>query len=361
MATYTAFMQADPAVSALKQRLSQGFDTKGWATGANSTTRLDGIGGVWAQPSSLEVQAQASPNMTTRVFRGMAKVPGLENIAQGMYGFASDATINVTHAAAHATLYYIDAVVVRVKDQSYSGGVILGEVVAVRGTAATIGAVAPPSAGTIGNSYIVLGHVTIRPATSSVLNTDIADRRHWLTAPGGISILRSFEESDAQILTGEAVYRKKALNTYDAVLGGYRGVSNIPKKSTTFDNTTHIDSYVVASLVITDPGYPYRIKSYGSIIWSQGINIGYDVHLRLTNQAGTVVNAVAGFTSLGLVVVSTGISRQITGMSDVLTGTQTICICLIRTNNTDPGSGVTVDTASAYNHFMCEIIPEPPA
>ena len=362
MTIYTMFQQADTAVSAQKQRLSQGFATKGFATGTNSATRLDGVGGVLAQPNALRVLAQSSPNMTTQCSRGLAMVPGMENVAQGNYYFANDASLNVTHATAHATLYYIDSVVVRVKDISYSGVTNIGEIIAVRGTAASLGTVAPPTPAMIGNSYIELAQVTIRPGTLSVLDTDIVDRRHWLTAPGAISIMRAFEEADLGLLSGEVVYRKKSLQVYDSVLVNWRGISNVPRKTLSFDTTAHLDSYVAASIAIPDPGFPYRLRCYGSMIWDQGIDCWYDPTIRLVNAAGTLINQVAGFNAAGATGVSGGISRQITGMSDVITGATTACLVMSRQTSSNAASGVTISpTLSTYNHFFAEVAPEPPA
>lgn len=140
--------------------------------------------------------------------------------------------------------------------------------------------------------------------------------------------------------------------------------SIISYKTVTFDYTAHTNSYVVASLSIPDPGFSYRIRMYGSIIWDQGIDCWYDVALRLTDVNGVVINFGAGIQTAGFTAVAQNVYRQISGLTDVVSGAQVACFVLWRQTSINAGSGTTVQgstgTPSLYNQFFAEVQPIPP-
>src|SRR5687768_7006693 len=306
MTDYIAFAQSDTAVSAQDQRLSQSLITKPWMSPAtNYLTRIDGRGGVWRQPNGLVVTAQGSPNMTVKVDRGMCKIPGREATNQGNYDFAADAFRNLNVTAAHATLYRKDAVVVRVKDTQYAGGDGSFGIYVVPGTPDTQALIQPPSDSTIGGSFIVLAYITVRPGTTSILSSDIEDRRHWLTAPGGIEVARSFETSE----TGGTEGDWRDIGTY---LQRHNG--------TAFVNEVALDNYETWT-----PVWPYAgagAVGAGTLSHGNGTNVGRFTQTGKKLQGYAYIglgtageNGGAGTVSLTLPggFVAAGTGRQMAG------------------------------------------------
>jgi hypothetical protein len=254
MTVHAIFMQAGTSVTAQQQRLRQTFGSKAWQTGSNLTTRMDMRGGVLPQTDAFLVSAQSSPNMSVRVARGSAIIPGMESVTQGNYYVHNDALISsLAVGAAHASLYRTDSVVVRVKDSSYSGVSNLGEVVVVQGTvtAATESAATPPTAVQIGNNHEVLYNIVVRPNTTSILNSDLRDRRHWLTAPGGVALPRTHELSDPGILTGDWRDTGTSLDRWNGTAWKPQlYIESIPEATGTIqrsDGTLNINSAVLSS------------------------------------------------------------------------------------------------------------------
>jgi hypothetical protein len=200
MAEAIAFHQSDAAVSARDHRLVHALFSKPFASGTNFASRVDTRGGVLQQSGGLEVkQRGAGANMSVDVDRGVALLPGINAINQGNYAYSGDVLFNYVVTTAHATLYRKDIVVVRTKDGEYAGDNSFG-IAVVSGAGhegASAGAATTATPAEIGGTYVELAIITVRPATTSILTSDIEDRRHFVTAPGGIEVARTFESGDA--------------------------------------------------------------------------------------------------------------------------------------------------------------------
>lgn len=195
-----SFLQNGGSVPAQFERLRNSFMTKPFPTGStNVNTRLDGRGGVWLQANALNITAQGTPNMTVNVDRGGALIPATENVLQGGYPAFNDGLFVVPITASN-TSDRIDSLVMHVKDTVYSGVSDLAEFTTVLGSP---GSGVPPDLTTLDKNYLEIGRITVRANTTQILSTDITDRRHWLTAPGGIQIARSFELGDNGATAGD--------------------------------------------------------------------------------------------------------------------------------------------------------------
>lgn len=130
------------------------------------------MGGGVVRSTDCAVTQNGTPNMSVNVAPGFVVVPGTENSLQGSYLCWIDATKNVTIAAANATNPRIDLIVARVRDAAYSGASNTFAVEAVTGTAAA----SPAAPATPANS-IVLAHVSVAAADTTIVTGDITDKR----------------------------------------------------------------------------------------------------------------------------------------------------------------------------------------
>ncbi len=115
----------------------------------------------------------AGANMSVDVAAGRALVPGTSIANQGTYVVQSTAVENVPIATADATNPRIDLIVARVFDRQADGGTRYGwQPVAVAGTPAS-SPVPPPTP----NSSLVLAHVRVPAGATSIVASNISDRR----------------------------------------------------------------------------------------------------------------------------------------------------------------------------------------
>jgi hypothetical protein len=181
------------------ERLRQAaMNTRSWPSSAtNGLTRLDGQGGVWAQPNALNITASGTPDMNVHVDRGLGALPGTEAVTQGNYPFANDGSLTVAITASN-TQQRIDSVVVHQKDTSYSGVTNTTEIVPIAGTP---GSGLPPNLSSLDKNYLEIGRVTVRANTTSILSTDITNMQHLL--PVGLDIPISSELSNPGSFHGQ--------------------------------------------------------------------------------------------------------------------------------------------------------------
>lgn len=121
-----------PAYSGQEVRLGTTLmsgNPAGGALGVRTGIRPSGTG------TDLQVAAQASPNMSVRVFAGCATIQGTASSLQGAYIYTLDTTTTLTIGAAHASLTRIDLIAVRIRDSTYdTSGARDGGLVVIAGT-----------------------------------------------------------------------------------------------------------------------------------------------------------------------------------------------------------------------------------
>ena len=129
--------------------------------------------GVTMEGDLKVTQRAAGANMSVDVAAGQAAVRGTSIARQGTYMLRSTAVENVPIATAHATLPRIDLIVAQVLDRQADGGGTYGwQLVRVAGVENS--SPVPPAAPA---SSLVLAHVRVNAAVSSIVAADITDVR----------------------------------------------------------------------------------------------------------------------------------------------------------------------------------------
>jgi len=182
-----------------------------------ASTSLIPRGGVHpAMGNNLQVTQTGSPSMAVIVKSGLASVPGTEGAKQGMYSVLNDADLTLSITAAHATLNRIDLVVFKVEDTAFSGAVNTSSLVVVTGTPAS-----SPAAPTAPANSIILAQVSIVALDSSITTGEITDRRHYMSAVGGVINCTSATRPAAGIVAeGQQIYETDTDRIYITHNGG---------------------------------------------------------------------------------------------------------------------------------------------
>jgi hypothetical protein len=117
-------------------------------------------------PGDLAVSQNGSPNMSVNVGGGACYIAGTESTNQGVYYALNEGAVNLTIAAAHATLDRIDLVVAKVQDSFYSGATNAWSLAVVTGTAGS-GAPSAPA------NSLTLAQVAVAHGVSTIVNANI--------------------------------------------------------------------------------------------------------------------------------------------------------------------------------------------
>lgn len=125
-----------------------------------------------SQAGDYAVSQNGTPNMSVNVAAGEAHVNGSETTTQGSYYAYNDAVLNRTIAASDATNPRNDLVVVRVRDQFYSGTFNDGDAFVVPGTPAP----SPVDPAAPANS-LILARVAVAANATTITNANITDLR----------------------------------------------------------------------------------------------------------------------------------------------------------------------------------------
>lgn len=125
----------------------------------------------------------AGGGMTVTVSGGQYAVD--RGIAIGMFLGSVTGTVTVTHPSASPTNPRIDYVIVRTRDPGIDTGVTeSAKVIILPGSPSPVPA---EPADQLTSGDLLLAAVLIRAGTVSIAATDVADRRRWVTARGGIT------------------------------------------------------------------------------------------------------------------------------------------------------------------------------
>ena len=171
---YPLWCDGQEWTSLLSRQLDGGVAV--WDSNA-SQTAVNPLGGVMGGTGSpLLVQQQASPNLSVLVNAGYVAVPH-PTAGHGVYLFGLQAQSTLTIASNGAGSNRLDLIVARVYD--LGNGSSYCDVEVVQGTAGN-GQPATPSAA------LLLAVVTVTPSATTVTTSNIADKRTFTVAPGGI-------------------------------------------------------------------------------------------------------------------------------------------------------------------------------
>lgn len=154
-------------------------------TFANSISAV-GPGHGLVKSGDLAVSEKGTPDMSVDVAAGICLITGDQSLAQGVYAFTNDATVNIAITTADGTNPRWDLVCAQIRDNTEdAGGNDDARLVVVDGTAA-----ASPADPTIPDGCLVLARVVVAAGVSSVVDANITalastcQGSHWNTAWG---------------------------------------------------------------------------------------------------------------------------------------------------------------------------------
>lgn len=310
--------------------------------------------GFASTPLDFYVSAQTSPNMSVYVYQGSAFIG---RSTQGGYLAYSTTQPTLTVATANATNPRIDLVYLQILDHALgdAGAPSLGGYAQL---GISTGTPAPsPTAPALPANAVSLATILVPANSTSVIQSNITDTRKGTALNGAIrNLLAGDALSDPGYRYGENRGRFHATygymqdywgtdsqwhglqQVYPAVVWG-NGTSNI---TITTSNTQ------VASCVIADPGWPYKVMvgaqidwgSYGSSITVGGApyTLGY---LWLDSVGGTQLAVSNGFAQWNGSGIDAWTSIQTRVYPTTLTGNHTIYL----------GAKATVNVLSTYGNW----------
>jgi hypothetical protein len=250
--------------------------------GKGGSTSLIPRGGVNpAMGSQLQVTQTGSPSQAVIVKSGHAAIAGSEGSKQGIYSVMNDADVTLSVTAAHATLNRIDSVVFKVQDTAYSGATNTSSLVMVDGTPAS-----SPSPPTLPANSIELARVSVLAASTSVVTGSITDMRQYLSAVGGIMVVKSTTRPAAGTVgAGQVIYESDTTFLYRTDDGGTTW-SRIPVK--------YFTSQVFggSAAVVTFSGIPTNLKKI-SIRFTARCDVVaafQSISIRINNDSGANYN-----------------------------------------------------------------------
>jgi len=270
-------------------------------TGSNLTSSLQAAGGVVLQSKSLGVNQQTSANMTVLVHRGKAIIEGTDNILQGDYCFINDADVTLTIATSDPTRLRVDIVYANVRDAAYAGANNDMRLLVATGNPAT----GTADESVLPTNSIVLAYVNVRANTTQILDSDITDRRRWLTALGGVKPIRSFEVGDPGSLNGDLRYYNGVLQGWDGPSSTWMGLNSaavVTTKTNWFGGSQYGPSgttpATLTTLALADPGWPYYIDAQFTLSYAVDSGSRWDFFCRDGGTAGAEICAIAGALSV---------------------------------------------------------------
>lgn len=140
-------------------------------------------GGGLATPLDCTITQTGTPSMAVLIGVGRCWIPGTQvsNVAggsfstQAMYYAENESAITASVASSNATNPRIDMVYVCVQDSQYSGSSNQVSPTYIATGTAVSGAHYPTNAPAIPNNALALGYITVRAASTSILNSDITN------------------------------------------------------------------------------------------------------------------------------------------------------------------------------------------
>jgi hypothetical protein len=164
-----------------------------------ATSSFGGRSGVAIRggTNNFDTTQNGGGNMSVNVAPGLAYVRGTQALTQGGYWVGNDATVNLAIAASHPTNNRTDSIYVAIQDDFYSGGTHTAILAAATGDP-----LFPTTPPTLPANALEIARITVLAATTSILTAQIADRRPFLAAIGGIPTIQSFESTDSGNIAG---------------------------------------------------------------------------------------------------------------------------------------------------------------
>jgi hypothetical protein len=274
---------------------------------------------AWSGAVSL-----AGLNVTVSPFRCI--IENSNASGAGDYKGASLTPETRTMDAASTTLNRIDVIGVRVRDAFYSGTDNDVDVVLVKGAPAA----GTPAVPTLPNGYMAMYQLTLNANATTPTVVDVRVRTSALGAP---YIPFTGQVAASGVYPGETRYlpASGAMPVRQTVWGAdgqWHGLTTYGLDMGAWVLTSSTADRIIATLVMADPGYPYRL------VWSGAVHAGFDANngWNFTPRQGT---SAAGFAMGGVGAWETRDPNYFTGTNSIpitgrtstdITGGQTISL-----------------------------------
>lgn len=288
MLTPPAFLQAGSYSAGLDRQYSTNhhFHPKG---GDPSRCRTGVLPAPDAWSGSLSVSGL---NVTVSPFRCIIE----NNNASGAgdYKGTSLTAETRTLTSASTTQNRIDVIGARVRDAFYSGTDNDIDVVVIQGTPAAGTPAVPP----LPNGYMPMYQLLLNANATTPTVTDVRVRT---TVLGGMYVPFTAQIAGAGVYPGETSYlpssgpmpmRQRVWGTD----GQWHGLTSYALDMGSWVITSSAADRIIASLIMSDPGYPYRL------FWSGAVHAGFDgnngwnfVTRQGTSNAGTPMGGIGAW------------------------------------------------------------------
>jgi hypothetical protein len=262
MLTPPAFLQGSSYTAALDRQYSTNhhFQPKG---GDPSRCRS----GILPAPDAWSGQITVSGmQVTVSPFRCVIE----NNNASGAGDYKGTSLQSETRtlAASSTTLNRIDVIGARVRDAFYSGTDNDIDVVVIQGTAVA----GTPAVPTLPNGYMEMYRLTVNANATTPTVADVRKRTSALGAPYWPF---AGQVADAGVYYGETriLPPSGAMPARQVVWGQdgqWHGLSTFALDMGSWVLTSSTADRIIATLIMADPGYPYRL------VWSGAVHAGFD-------------------------------------------------------------------------------------
>ena len=288
MMTPPGYLQAGSYSAALDRQYSVNhiFQPKG---GDPSRCRSGILPGPDAWSGSITVSGM---NVTISPFRCV--VENNNASAAGDYIGTSITPETRTLANSSTTLNRIDVIGVRVRDAFYSGTDNDVDVVVIQGTAGAGTPAVPP----VPNGYMTMYELTVNANATS---PTVVDRRKRTSALGAAYWPFPGQVADAGVYYGEKRFLPASggMPIREVVWGQdgqWHGLTTYALDMGSWVITSSTADRIIATLIMADPGYPYRL------VWSGAVHAGFDgqngwnfVTRQGTSNAGTPMGGIGAW------------------------------------------------------------------
>lgn len=222
-------------------------------------------------------EKSGTPNMSVDVAAGMALITGDQSLAQGVYVFTNDATVNLAIATADATNPRKDLVVAQVRDNDEdAGGNNDMRLAVVTGTPA--GSPADP---TVPDGCLVLARVEVDALASSIVNADITT----LASLAGRDVWRSYSPTLTNITIGNGTQTHFWRDLGDSIM-----VSNV----IVFGSTTAFTGWPLISPPVSVASDVAPFGQFAGADVAPGNNYGGQITRNSATQIGGYTLGTAG-------------------------------------------------------------------
>jgi hypothetical protein len=259
----------------------------------------------------LVIPDSPTTSMNVIVNPGQCVIP---RPGQGPYVCTLDTAGRIQLAPPDPANSRIDLIVARIRDDRLGDPTTGFTVEPIAGKPA-----AQPVAPQAPDGCLPLAQVTIPPTTTQIQGSAIVDVRRSAAMRTGVGVLLPGDRAgDAGAYVGQVRYRAGVLEAWDGT--GWHATNQLAMFTASVQAVSKQTGLaVLASVVIPDPGWPYRIVAQGASELATA-NCRTDLVITYDTLAGNLIAVAVGPNN------SNGWYSTYIGVSPVLTGTHTVLL-----------------------------------